>query len=96
MAQRLPAFVDRPVRDGELFKNANPALRAGLLSSGPFGTDFSLTTTNAIKIPLLADPFGAVRPLRYRRVQGERKYPGPALRIDRVPLGELGNGFFFH
>ena len=30
-AQRLPAFVDRPVRDGQLFKNANPALRTGLL-----------------------------------------------------------------
>jgi hypothetical protein len=31
-AQRLPALVDRPVRDGSLFKNANPALRSGLLS----------------------------------------------------------------
>jgi hypothetical protein len=31
-AQRLPALVDRPVRDGYLFKNANPALRTGLLS----------------------------------------------------------------
>jgi hypothetical protein len=36
-AYRLPAFVDRPVRvrDGELFKNANPALRTGLLSLSP-------------------------------------------------------------
>jgi hypothetical protein len=30
----------RPVWDGELFKNANPALRTGLLSSDPCGTDF--------------------------------------------------------
>jgi hypothetical protein len=42
-AQRLPPLVDRPVRvrDGYLFKNANPALRTGLLSPGPCGTDFS-------------------------------------------------------
>jgi hypothetical protein len=39
-AQRLRPLVDRPVRDGYLFKNAIPALRTGLLSSGPFGTDF--------------------------------------------------------
>jgi hypothetical protein len=42
-AQRLPAFVDRPVRDGWLFKNANPVRQlpdTGLLSSGPCGTDF--------------------------------------------------------
>jgi hypothetical protein len=41
-AQRLPALVDRPVRvrDGYLFKNAYPALRTGLLSPGPCGTDF--------------------------------------------------------
>jgi hypothetical protein len=39
-AYRLPTFVDRPVRDGELFKKENPALRTGLLSSGPCGTDF--------------------------------------------------------
>src|ERR1700730_10428532 len=31
-AQRLPVLVDRPVRDGHLFKNANPALRTVLLS----------------------------------------------------------------
>jgi hypothetical protein len=31
-AQRLPTLVDRPIRDGYLFKNANPALRTGLLS----------------------------------------------------------------
>jgi hypothetical protein len=37
-AQRLQAFVDRPVRDGLLFKNANPALRTGLLSLSPSGT----------------------------------------------------------
>jgi hypothetical protein len=30
--------VDRPVRDGSPFLNANPALRTGLLSSGPSGT----------------------------------------------------------
>ena len=30
--------IDRPVRDGSLFLNANPALRTGLLSSGPSGT----------------------------------------------------------
>jgi len=38
-AQRLPAFVDHPVRvrDGLLFKNANPALRTGLLSLSPPG-----------------------------------------------------------
>ena len=34
-AQRLPPLVDRPVRDGYLFKNANPALRTGLLSPSP-------------------------------------------------------------
>jgi hypothetical protein len=39
-AQRLPAYVDRPVRDGYSLKKANPALRTGLLSSGPGGTDF--------------------------------------------------------
>jgi hypothetical protein len=39
-SQRLPVLVDRPIRDGYLFKNANPALRTGLLSSGPYGTDF--------------------------------------------------------
>ena len=32
-AQRLPPLVDRPVRDGYLFKDANPALRTGLLLS---------------------------------------------------------------
>ena len=37
-AQRLLAFVNRPVRDGKLFKNANPALRTGLLSLSPSGT----------------------------------------------------------
>jgi hypothetical protein len=37
-AQRLPAFIDRPVRDGLLFKNADPALRTGLLSLSPSGT----------------------------------------------------------
>jgi hypothetical protein len=34
-AQRLPALVDRPVRDGYLFKNANPVRQlpdTGLLS----------------------------------------------------------------
>src|SRR6202007_254454 len=31
-ASATAAFVDRPVRDGLLFKNANPALRTGLLS----------------------------------------------------------------
>jgi hypothetical protein len=31
-AQRLPTLVDRPLRDASLFKNANPALRTGLLS----------------------------------------------------------------
>jgi len=36
-AYRLPTFVDRPVRDGELFKKESPT---GLLSSGPCGTDF--------------------------------------------------------
>jgi hypothetical protein len=31
--------IDRPVRDGPIFLNANPALRTGLLlSSGPSGT----------------------------------------------------------
>jgi hypothetical protein len=30
--------IDRPVRDGPLFMKANPALRTGLLSSGPSGT----------------------------------------------------------
>jgi hypothetical protein len=30
--------IDRPVRDGTLFLNANPALRTGLLSSAPSGT----------------------------------------------------------
>src|ERR1700758_1244552 len=35
VAQRLPPLVDRPVRDGYLFKNANPALRTGLLSPSP-------------------------------------------------------------
>jgi hypothetical protein len=40
-AQRLPPLVDRPVRDGYHFKNANPALRTGLLSPGPCGTAFS-------------------------------------------------------
>jgi hypothetical protein len=29
--------IDRPIRDGELFKNANPALRTGLLSFVPSG-----------------------------------------------------------
>jgi hypothetical protein len=40
-AQRLPPFVDRPVRvrDELLFKNVNPALRTGLLSRGPSGTN---------------------------------------------------------
>jgi hypothetical protein len=38
-AQQLPTFVYRPSRDGYLFKNADPALRTGLLSSGPCGTD---------------------------------------------------------
>ena len=36
-AQRLPAFVDRPVRGRMLFENANPALRTGLISSDPAG-----------------------------------------------------------
>jgi hypothetical protein len=35
--QRLLALVDRPVRDGSVFKNANPALRTGLLSNVPAG-----------------------------------------------------------
>jgi hypothetical protein len=39
-AQRLPALIDRPVRDEYVFKNAYPALRTGLLSTGPYGTDF--------------------------------------------------------
>jgi hypothetical protein len=38
-AQRLPPFVDRPVRDELLFKNVNPALRTGLLSRSPSGTN---------------------------------------------------------
>jgi hypothetical protein len=47
-AQRLPPLVDRPVRvrDGYLFKNANPALRTGLLSPGPCGTDFLSTNSD--------------------------------------------------
>jgi hypothetical protein len=43
-AQRLPALVDRPIRDGYLFKNAHPALRTGLLSV-PAGL-ISLTTNS--------------------------------------------------
>jgi len=39
-ARRLSAPVDCPVQDGYVFKNANPALRTGLLSPGPCGTDF--------------------------------------------------------
>ena len=45
-AQRLPALVDRPVRDGQLFKNANPALRTGLLSLSPSGTSPQRTILN--------------------------------------------------
>jgi hypothetical protein len=41
--QRLPALVDRPIRDGSLFKTLTQHF-VRLLSSGPCGTDFSLTT----------------------------------------------------
>jgi len=33
-------YFDRPLRDGHLFLHHFPALRTGLLSSGPYGTDF--------------------------------------------------------
>jgi hypothetical protein len=46
-AQRLPALVDRPVRDGYLFKNSNPALRTGLLSPSPSGTSPQGTILNS-------------------------------------------------
>ncbi len=39
--KHLPGLVNRPVRDGTLFKNANPALRTGLLSNVPVGLIFS-------------------------------------------------------
>src|ERR1700730_16897779 len=34
-------LISANLRDGDLFKNANPALRTGLLSRDPCGTDFS-------------------------------------------------------
>jgi rSAM/selenodomain-associated transferase 1 len=37
-ASRVQTPVDRPVRDASFFLNANPALRTGLFSLGPFGT----------------------------------------------------------
>jgi len=37
----IQSAINRPIRDVLLEKRANPALRTGLLSSGPFGIDFS-------------------------------------------------------
>ena len=39
--------------------------------------------------PIFSKIFGRVT------LPPERKWPQPALWIDRAPLGELGNGFFF-
>jgi hypothetical protein len=43
---------DASVPDGDLFKNSNPALRTGLLSLGPCGTDFSNQRRRIQRVPV--------------------------------------------